>query len=196
MGATFRTASVTRANAALVPDQLVAQRDFLPKQNVLRSEPPLIQRAARRHEDVLTRQGLLDERERAVLTRLESCGRRPVPGDDRHGKITVHGRELPEHLQSIHTRHLDVEKHEVKHLARDQIDTILARGGLQAFVALVLEDHLQRVANRSFVVNHQNARLWHGHSIISLPKAASSSVGTPSVRALANLLPGSTPATT
>ena len=67
------------------------------------------------------------------------------------------GRAQPlQHLEAIHARHLDVEQHQVGRLAVGQRQAVLAGGGAVHVEALVLENHLERVANRRLVVDHQN----------------------------------------
>ncbi len=77
------------------------------------------------------------------------------------GSVSLRGAEALEHLEAVHAGHLDVEEHEIERLALGQGDAIGSGGGEQALVALVLEDHLQRLADARFIVYDQDAR-FHG----------------------------------
>ena len=72
--------------------------------------------------------------------------------------------DMPEplqHLDAVHAGHLDVEEHQVGRLALGLRDAVLAGGRGQHLVALVLEDHLQRIADRGFVVDDQQSRFHY-----------------------------------
>ena len=75
--------------------------------------------------------------------------------DDRRGLDEV--AQLLQHLEAVHAGHLDVEEDQVGRFALDQRDALFAGRRLHDFVAFVLEDHLQRVADRGFVVDDQDA---------------------------------------
>ena len=67
--------------------------------------------------------------------------------------------QLLQHLEAVHARHLDVEKHQVGRFALDQLDAFLAGRRQHHVVAVVFERHLQRLADRGVVVDDQDAWL-------------------------------------
>ena len=67
-----------------------------------------------------------------------------------------------QHLEAVHARHLDVEEHQVRRFALGLRNALFAGRRRQDVVALVLEDHLQRVADRGFVVDDEDAWLHRG----------------------------------
>ena len=81
-------------------------------------------------------EGLLDEAGRALVARLEGGLRRAVPGhhDDRQ-RPGAGALDALEHLEAVHARHLDVEKHEIRRIALDQREPLLSGGGADELVA-------------------------------------------------------------
>ncbi len=75
--------------------------------------------------------------------------------DDRHGGIR--GLDALEHLETVHARHLDVEKHQVGRVAFNQRQAFLARCRADELIALIFERSAHRVADARFVINDQNS---------------------------------------
>ncbi len=84
----------------------------------------------------------------------------PWPEITTTGSVLVHRAQPLEHLDAVHARHLDVEQHEVGRLALGERQPFLAGRGAEELVALVFERHLQRVADRRFVVDDQDRGIW------------------------------------
>ena len=68
--------------------------------------------------------------------------------------------QLAQHLHAVHAGHLDVEEHGVGPLALHGGEAVLAAGRAHELIILVLEDHLQRVANGGFVVDDEDATAY------------------------------------
>ena len=102
-------------------------------------------------------QRLADEIESPELGGLHGRGHVGMPRnhDDRRG--LDHVLELLQHFKAVHAWHLDVQEHQVRRFPFHQLDAFVAGGREHHFVALVLEDHLQRVANGRLVIDHEDA---------------------------------------
>ena len=131
------------------------------QRTVLVAQPPLVERVAQTHQHALAGERLLDEVERALLGGLDRGADRAVAGDDDDRQRLVHGAQPVEHLEAVHAGHLDVEQHEIGRLALGERQAFLAGRGADELVALVLEGHPQRIADRRFVVDDQDARFGH-----------------------------------
>ena len=84
-----------------------------------------------------------------------------MTGDHQNGRVRVLGADRLQRLQSVHPRHLDVEKDGVRSVTADRLDPVRTRGGLQTLVLFVLEDHPQRLADVLLVVDDQDL-VFHG----------------------------------
>ena len=82
------------------------------------------------------------------LRRFDRGGDVGVAGDDDDRRDLDDVPQLLQHFEAVHARHLDVEEDQVGRFALDQLDALFAGGGEHHVVALVLEGHLQRVADR------------------------------------------------
>ena len=74
---------------------------------------------------------------------------------DRHQLIQV--PELAQDLQSVHPWHLDVEEYQIGAVTLDTQQTFLPARREDGVVAVVFEDHLERIADRDLVVDDQDA---------------------------------------
>ena len=81
----------------------------------------------------------------------------PWPEMTTTGSVSFIAAEPIEHLDAVHARHLDVEDDQVGRLALGEREPFLAGGGADELVAFVLERHPQRIANRRFVVDDEDA---------------------------------------
>ena len=79
--------------------------------------------------------------------------------DDR--QALVERVELAQDLHPVHAGHLDVEEHGIGPLLLHGGQAVLSAGRADELIVLVFEDHLQRVADRGFVVDDEDARLRH-----------------------------------
>ena len=75
--------------------------------------------------------------------------------DDRRGDALL--LQVLQHLDAVEHRHLDVEQDRVVRNLRRFVDSLLTGARLVDAVALVLESHANRLADRGFVVNYQDA---------------------------------------
>ena len=80
-----------------------------------------------------------------------------MAGDDDDRQRIVHVAQAIEHFEPVHPGHLDVQQDQVRRLALGEREPFLAGGGADELVALVLEGHLQRLADRRFIVYDQDA---------------------------------------
>ena len=113
-------------------------------------------------EDVVLRQRLLDEAERAEPAGLERRGRRAVRRDDHDRQRLVHAAQPAQHFEPVDARHLDVEEDEVRATrARRPSGLPGPDPASEDLVALVFENHPHRVADGRLVVDDEDAGL-HG----------------------------------
>ena len=85
----------------------------------------------------------------------------PWPETTTTGSASFMRAQALEHFDAVHARHLDVEQDEVGRLALGQREPLLAGRGADELVAFVLERHPQRIADRGFVVDDQDAGFGH-----------------------------------
>src|SRR5262249_13951321 len=79
---------------------------------VLLPELELIERVLNRDDDSFAAERLVEKIGCARADRLHRSCRRPMTGNHYNWQGVVDRSNLPEHLHTVHTRHLDVEKHE------------------------------------------------------------------------------------
>ena len=111
------------------------------------------------------RERLFDEVEGAQPRGVHRVGDGAVSGDHRHGQRLVHLADFGERFEPVHARHLDVEQHEIWPIALDERQAVRTGGGTDEPVALVLQNHPQRIADGGFVVNDQDAGLQRWSSL-------------------------------
>jgi hypothetical protein len=140
-----------------VADHLMTHLDRFLQRSVFVAEPALVEGVPETHQHPVAGKWLLDEIERALLGGLDRCADRSMAGHHHHWEGIVDGPDPIEHFEAVHSRHLDVEQHEIGTFAFDQRQSFLTRGCGEKFVSLVLEGHLQRVANGGLVVDDENA---------------------------------------
>ena len=70
--------------------------------------------------------------------------------------------QLPQHLHAVHAWHLDVEQHDVRPFAANDVECFLSAGGADELIVLVLEDHPQRIADRRLVIDDKDAGFHSG----------------------------------
>src|SRR5205823_5815518 len=92
---------------------------------------------------------------------FDSCRDRAVAGDDNDRECLVDRAKSIEDFYAVHARHLDVEDDQIGRLAFGQRETFLTGRGGDVVVPLVLEGHSQRIADRGFVVDDENAGFGH-----------------------------------
>ena len=147
---------------ALADDLVAAPRIARFSDRFSSAQPAAIERVADRDEHALARERLLDEVERAELRRLDRrrsrCrGRRSSTtgsvSSSACERCSTSRPSMPGILMSRNTRS--------GALALDHARGLLAGGRAEELVALVLEDHPQRVADGRLVVDDQDAR-FHG----------------------------------
>ena len=142
-------------------DHLMADLDGLLQHAVLVAQLPRIERVAEADEHALARERLLDEIERALFRRFDGGADRSVARHDDDRERVVDVAQPLEDLDAIHAGHLHVEQHEIGSFALGERESFLAGGGADHVVALVLERHLQRVADRRLIVDYEDARFRH-----------------------------------
>ncbi len=124
---------------------------------VLVRQPRPLERVADRDQQLLARRRLFDEVERSRLRRLDRGADGAVTGNDHHGQVLVVLPQLLQHFETVHARHLDIEKHEVRRLAFGQRNTLRAARRLDHVIVVVAQDHPHRAADLGLVINDQNA---------------------------------------
>ena len=110
-----------------------------------------------------------------VVHRADLHGRhrgfhRGVGGHHDHGQVRRPALGEFEHLHSVHTRHFDVQQHEVEGPGFEDGQRVCAGCGHGHCVPLFFEPFLQGVAHHQFIVHYQNAeffalRLRHANGI-------------------------------
>ena len=120
-----------------------------------------LQNVSQRDDHALAAERLVEEVDRAGADRFDRSRRIAVPGNHHDRQPFVERAQLAQDLHAVHARHLDVEQHDVRPFAADDVERFLAAGGADELVVLVLEDHPQRIADRRFVVDDQHTR-FHG----------------------------------
>ena len=82
-----------------------------------------------------------------------------MPRDHDHGQGGIALPEARQDLEAVDARHLDVEDDDVRPAALHGGEAVLARGGLDELVPLVLEDHPQGGSDVRLVVDDEDQRL-------------------------------------
>ncbi len=137
-------------------DDIRLDADLPLQLDVLARELGLIDAVADRQQQPLHIDRLLQKIERPELRRVDRGGDRSVPRYDDDGKTGMKLLELSENLETVHTRHLDVEQHDVDALARGEIQGGRAVRRGEGLELLVREQPLERAPDTLFVVDDQN----------------------------------------
>ena len=113
-------------------------------------------------------QRLLEEIERAALRALDGGGDVAVAGDHDHRRRHVLLFQILEDFDAVEHGHLDVEEDGVVRRggARGLVDAVLPGARLVDAVALVLQRHPDRFADRSFIVNDKNSERHSSTSLV------------------------------
>ena len=143
-------------------DQVEAGLDPLAELDVLLLELLLAERVLDGQDDLLQRERLFEEIERAELGGRDGRLDGPVAGDDHDLRALVRGPDPLQDVEAVHLGEPDVEQHEAEVLGLEQGQPGLARLGRPDDEALVLEDALERGPDARFVVDDQDAFLSHG----------------------------------
>ena len=155
----------------VVADDLVALLRLLLEVLAFPAEARLLEGVADADQDPLPVEGLLQEVEGPQLGRLDRRldGALARDHDDLGDERPL--AELGQDLETAPAGHLDVEEDEVDPDRLPQhLQAVLARPRLEELVALVLEDHLQRLADPLLVVDDQDPGLplgSHGDRVLS-----------------------------
>ena len=128
---------------------------------VLGDELRLLEHVAQRDDHALGAERLVEEVDGARLDGLDGRCRGAMPRDHDHRKALVERVELAQDLHPVHAGHLDVEEHGIGPLLLHGGEAVLSAGRAEELIVLVLEDHLQRVADGGFVVDDEDAGLRH-----------------------------------
>ena len=129
----------------------------------LRDEDRLLEAVPDRDEEPIPIRRLLEEVEGAELRGLDRGLHRPVPRDHDADEVGMRLLDALEQLQAVHSRHLDVEEREIEAPVGKRVQRGLAALRGANVVILVLEDALERAANRGVVVDDEDAGLAHGN---------------------------------
>ena len=144
----------------VVADDLVVLLGLLLEVLAFPAEARLLEGVADAEEDALAVERLLQEIEGPELGRLDGRldGALPRDHDDLRDERPL--PELGQDLEAALARHLDVQEDEVDaDRLLEHLQAVLARPGLEELVALVLEDHLQGLADVLLVVDDQDPGL-------------------------------------
>jgi hypothetical protein len=99
-----------------------------------------------------------------------------VARDHDNRQRLVCGLQPLQHFEAVHAGHLDVEQHEVWQIAVGDDQPVLPGRGALHLVAFVLENHLQRVADRRLVIDHQDAWFHVGSPMLAPPYVPGASI--------------------
>jgi hypothetical protein len=80
-----------------------------------------------------------------------------VAADHQHGHVVTALAEGLEELQAVHLGHLDIEDHRVRRALRHPGEGLVPSSRLLHPVSLVLQDHVEAVADRCLVVHYQDS---------------------------------------
>ena len=123
-----------------------------------------LQGIANREQNPFRLERFLDEIESTQLRRLHRRLNVSVSADDDDLRRRRELLEPTKHLESIHPRHLDVQKGEIGRVVLHDFERLGARSGLGDLEALVLECHTHGLANGLLVVHYQNSGFHRFHS--------------------------------
>ena len=129
--------------------------------SILSAEFQLFERVSDGDDHPLPAERLLQEVQRPRPDSLHRRGGGAVAGHDDDWKSGIECPQLAEHLQTVHSGHLDVEYDQIWTLTLRHDQPLWAVRRPDHLVALVLEDHPQGIADRRLIIDHENARL-HG----------------------------------
>jgi hypothetical protein len=149
------------ANPARAADDLVARFDLRLELRIFLGEINPPNRIAQRDENAIRIERLFENVIGAELRRLDGVLNRRVAADHHHGCRRIAIAELLERFETVHSRHLHVEKDELR------LELFVCREPFSAgrcaphLVALEFEELRECGANAGFVVDDQNATV-HG----------------------------------
>ena len=83
----------------------------------------------------------------------------PCPRNNDDGNARLFLVNVGQHFQTVHSRHLDVEQHQVDALFPGRYQGARSVGGEQNLVRLELQQSLERIADTLFVVRDQDGFL-------------------------------------
>ncbi|HVP92021.1 MAG TPA: hypothetical protein VMS75_12490 [Terriglobales bacterium] len=142
----------------MAADELIALLGPLLEVLVFPSKDVLLEGVADGEKDPLPVEGLLQEIEGAELGCLDRGLDRPLARD--HDDLRGDGflLDLGQELEAVLARQLDIEEDEVEADCQPELlEAVLACRRLEEFVALVLEDHLEGLADALLVVDDEDA---------------------------------------
>ena len=157
VGAARPIAAITCFSAGALADHLVPDFDGLLERPVLVAQPPLVERVAEVTSTRSLANGFSMKSNAPFLVASTAVLIVPWPEMMTTGSASFIVAQPLEHLDAVHAGHLDVEQHQVRRLALGQREPLLAGRRAEELVAFVLERHPQRVADRRFVVDDQDA---------------------------------------
>ena len=156
----------------MLADQLVVLLGLFLEVLALPAEASLLEGVADADEDALAVEGLLQEIEGPQLGRLDRRLDGALAGDHDDLGDERPRPQLGQDFETALARHLDVQEDEVDaDRVPERLQPVLAGPGLEEFIALVLEDHLQGLADILFVVDDQDPGLplgSHRASVLSV----------------------------
>ncbi len=139
----------------------LALADNLPGRGRLLAQPPVLFRQAGQFQAVPHRQEnfvgvgrLFDEVIGSQAGGLDGVFHRAVGRNDHHRQEGVVALQFLEHLQTVHTRQGDVQKHQVRGLLSHQLEGGLPIRGRDHLETLILEDARDHLQDLGLVVNY------------------------------------------
>src|SRR5579885_1587279 len=144
----------------------------------LRLKAPLLDGVFHNNRDLLNRERLFDEIERAGLGSLYRCFNCAVAGDDDHFGAVREGNLLDglQRFEAVHSGQPDIKQDEIIGLARQLVEALFAARNSGANVPFILQHAGERFANARFVIDYQNARPLHQPAVTSAGDSGSAAV--------------------
>src|SRR5262245_7085977 len=144
-----------RPDRRALADDLGALLEARAERGVLALEPGVLEGAADRDQDLLERQGLLDEVVGAQARGLHRGLDRAVARDHDHDRLGARALDLGQGLEAVHPAHPDVEEGDVGELVSEEPERVGAAADRGDAIAFVLEHVAEGRPDGRLVVDYE-----------------------------------------